>query len=95
MKGMDFDLSTVTDSVVEAIRIRLPELISSEVKRQLAATPQRGPAISDTELRKRNALRARDGLPQLPGLGSPARLGVMSPDSELRGRLAALRTPKT
>lgn len=95
MKGTDFDLSTVTDSVVEAIRIRLPELIASEVKRQLATSSQQGPAVSDAELRKRNALRARDGLPQLPASGSPARQTAAGEENASGARVSALRTSKS
>jgi hypothetical protein len=90
MNSSSFDLSTVIDPVVEAIRLRLPELVSAEVKRQLSASPVTKEKLSDTELRQRNALRAQAGLPLLPGVGMPAGR-IDNARESVQARIAAIR----
>ncbi len=94
MNTQTFDLSSVVDPVVESIRIRLPELIAAEVRRQLAASLPRAPALTDAELRQRNALRAQAGLPLLPGVGAPKRSAVTTARGDVRERFDALRERK-
>ena len=86
MISSSFDLTSVIDPVIESIRLRLPELVSTEVKRQLSEPPVLKQRLSDTELRQRNALRAQAGLPLLPGAGMPA--------GGIDARIAAIRARK-
>jgi hypothetical protein len=94
MNSSSFDLSIVIDPVIESIRLRLPELIAAEVKRQLAAPVLQSPVLSDAELRQRNALRAQAGLPLLPGVGLPGRSSQSAQQREAQGRIAAIRERK-
>ena len=90
MNSSSFDLSTVIDPVIESIRLRLPELISAEVKRQLSEPPVPRQKLSDADLRQRNALRAQAGLPLLPGVGMPTGYGKGKHD-DAKARVGAIR----
>jgi hypothetical protein len=68
MNSPGFDLTSVIDPIIETIRLRLPDLIAAEVRRQLAAPPKQNPTLTDAELRQRNSLRAKAGLRLLPGV---------------------------
>jgi len=94
MKPHSFDLTSVIDPIIESVRIRLPELVAAEVKRQLAESVVTAPKLTDAELRERNALRARAGLPLLPGVGMPGRPGDSAEQRDARGRIAAIRERK-
>jgi hypothetical protein len=94
MSAKDFDLTSVIDPVIESIRLRLPDLVSAEVKRQLADPPVRAPRLTDAQLRQRNALRAQADQPLLPGVSVPARSRVTEQQRNARARIAALRDYK-
>jgi len=94
MSSSSFDLTSVIDPVIESIRLRLPELVSSEVKRQLSTPPNSTTKLSDADLRQRNALRARAGLPLLPGVGMPTDGKVSAKQLEARARIAELKARK-
>jgi hypothetical protein len=94
VSSKDFDLSAVVDPVVQAIRLRLPEIVAAEVRRQLAAPPVHTPKLTAAELRERNALRARAGQPLLPVTGVSARTRVSEQQRDARARLAALQSHK-
>jgi hypothetical protein len=91
MNARSFDLTSVIDPIIESIRIRLPELVAAEVKRQLAEPVVAVPKLTDAELRQRNALRAHAGLPLLPGVGVPGRSSASSELRDARARIAAIR----
>jgi hypothetical protein len=93
MNSSSFDLSTVVDPVIDSIRLRLPELITAEVKRQLSESPVTKQRLSDTEHRQRNALRAQAGLPLLPGVGMPAG-SIEATQQKVKARIAAIRARK-
>jgi hypothetical protein len=93
MSSSSFDLTSVIDPVIESIRLRLPELVSAEVKRQLSEPQVLKHRLSDTELRQRNALRAQAGLPLLPGVGVPVGC-VDAKRQDVQARISAIRTRK-
>lgn len=94
MNSSSFDLTSVIDPVVESIRLRLPELVSAEVKRQLSEPSVLKQRLGDTELRQRNALRAQAGLPLLPGVGPATSASVKAKQREARARITALQARK-
>ncbi len=94
MNSSSFDLTSVIDPVIESIRLRLPELVSAEVKRQLSESPVLKQRISDEELRERNALRAQAGLLLLPGVGTPTNTSENAKQREARARMMALQARK-
>lgn len=94
MNPRSFDLTSVIEPIIESVRIRLPELVAAEVKRQLAEPVVTVPKLTDAELRQRNALRAQAGLPLLPGVGMPGRPGVSARPPDTRTGIAAIRGRK-
>lgn len=94
MNSSSFDLTSVIDPVIESIRLRLPELVAAEVKRQLAAPALRVPTLTDAELRQRNSLRAQAGMPLLPGIDMPVRSSKSVQQRDMRARIAAIRERK-
>lgn len=94
MNSSSFDLTSVIDPVIESIRLRLPELVSAEVKRQLSEPPAPRQRLSDADLRQRNALRAQAGLPLLPGVGMPTD-SVNAKRQNVQSRIAVIRARKT
>jgi hypothetical protein len=86
--GSSLDVTAMTETIVDALRARLPLIVAREVARQLAAE-SRTPRLTDSELRERNRLRVANGKPALPGIESPpapSRAG-----SDARDRLARIR----
>jgi hypothetical protein len=94
MNSSSFDLTSAIDPVIESLRLRLPEIIAAEVRRQLSEPETRVPKLTDTELRQRNALRAQAGLPLLPGVGMPGRGGGSALRPDPGARIAAIRGSK-
>ena len=68
--GTSFDVTALTETIVDALRARLPAIVAREVAKQLAAAA-RVSRLTDAQLRERNALRVANGLPALPGVELP------------------------
>lgn len=94
MNSSSLDLTSAIDPVIESLRLRLPEIIASEVRRQLSEPEACVPRLTDTELRQRNALRAQAGLPLLPGVGMPGRSSGSALPPDTGARITAIRGRK-
>jgi hypothetical protein len=54
--GTPFDVTAVTETICDTLRARLPAVVASEVRRQLAA---QAPRLADLEAMATRALNAR------------------------------------
>jgi hypothetical protein len=89
--GTSFDVTALTETIVDALRARLPAIVAREVAQQLAAA-SRAPRLTDAELRERNALRVASGLRPLPGVElPPAAPARARPRGEALDEIARIR----
>ena len=89
--GTLFDVTAVTETIVDTLRARLPAIVAREVAQQLAAAA-RVPRLTDAELRERNALRVANGLSALPGVESPPAAAARArPRGEALDEIARIR----